>query len=389
MRKFCLFTCFVSLLAAADPRAVAEAAFDEMVRSDFTALAQRFSAAMRAAGAEQQISAAMKSLGPILSPRPEPRVSKVQIYDVFVFSAEFQAAKLNVVIAIDGEGRIAGLRLQPPAPEPAKPGELLVASGDLKLPATLALPEGSGPFPAVVLVHGSGPQDRDETVGANTPFKDIAEGLAKRGIATLRYVKRTKQYPQSAVVTVKEEVIDDALSALALARRQSRVDPKRVFLLGHSLGGYIAPRIAQGDPAVAGVVLLAANARSIEVLAGEQIQYLGAPPEVLSKLKQAAPPSYWKDLESYDPVASARQIAKPFLILQGERDYQVTMKDFGLWQAGLKDRKDVSFKSYPKLNHLFLEGEGKSLPAEYSRPGQIPVYVLDDIAAFIRGLSGH
>ncbi len=280
MRKFCLFTFFVSQLIAADPRAVAEAAFDEMVRSDFTALAQRFSAAMKAAGAEQQISAAMKSLGPILSPRPEPRVSKVQIYDVFVFSAEFQAAKLNVVIAIDGEGRIAGLRLQPPAPEPAKPGELLVTSGDLKLPATLALPEGSGPFPAVVLVHGSGPQDRDETVGANTPFKDIAEGLAKRGIATLRYVKRTKQYPQSPVVTVKEEVIDDALSALALARRQSRVDPKRVFLLGHSLGGYIAPRIAQGDPAVAGVVLLAANARSIEVLAGEQIQYLGAPPEV-------------------------------------------------------------------------------------------------------------
>ncbi len=110
---------------------------------------------------------------------------------------------------------------------------------------------------------------------------------------------------------------------------------------------------------------------------------------MLSKLKQAAPPSYWKDLESYDPVALARQIAKPFLILQGERDYQVTMKDFELWQAGLKDRKDVSFKSYPKLNHLFLEGEGKSLPAEYSRPGQIPAYVLDDIAAFIRGLSGH
>jgi dipeptidyl aminopeptidase/acylaminoacyl peptidase len=307
--------------------------------------------------------------------------------DVFVFPCDFAAAKINIVITVNSAGQLAGLRLMPSAPEPVKPGELVVATGSIRLPATLALPTGAGPFPVVVLVHGSGPNDRDETVGANAPFKDLAEGLAARGVATLRYVKRTKQVP-SSVATVKEEVIDDALSALALARQQPGVDPKRVFLLGHSMGAYLAPRIAQGDPALAGIVLLAGSVRPMLDLAREQLQYLGAPLSVLDTLKAAAPQTYWDDLASYDPVALARKVQAPFLILQGERDYQVTMKEFELWREGLKARQDVTLKSYPKLNHLFLEGEGKSLPAEYSTPGHIPAYVLDDIAAFVKKPAG-
>jgi hypothetical protein len=240
----------------------------------------------------------------------------------------------------------------------------------------------------VVLIHGSGPQDRDESLGPNAPFKDLAEGLAARGVATLRYVKRTKQYPQSPVATVKEEVIDDALSALALARKQPGVDPKRVFLLGHSLGGYLAPRIAQGDPALAGVVLLAGSVRSIRDLVRDQVQYLGAPPSTADTVMAALPAPYLDDLAGYDPLALARKVQAPFLILQGERDYQVTMTDFNMWKEGLKARQDVTLKSYPKLNHLFLEGDGKSMPAEYATPGHIPAYVLDDIAAFVKKPAG-
>ena len=199
---------------------------------------------------------------------------------------------------------------------------------------------------------------------------------------------KRKTESQSPVATVKEEVIDDALSALALARQQPGVDPKRVFLLGHSMGAYLAPRIAQGDPALAGIVLLAGSVRPMLDLAREQLQYLGAPPSMLDTLRAAAPASYWDDLASYDPLALARKVQAPFLILQGERDYQVTMKEFELWREGLKARQDVTLKSYPKLNHLFLEGEGKSLPAEYSTPGHIPAYVLDDIAAFVKKPAG-
>lgn len=385
------FLILASSLSAADSRVVADAAFDELIRQDFASLAKRFTPEMSAALPPEKLAAVgpvLKQLGALPSGRPAPQVTAAQGVDVFVFPCDFAAAKMNVVITVNSAGQLAGLRLMPSAPEPPKPGELTVGAGAIRLPATLALPTGAGPFPVVVLVHGSGPNDRDETVGANAPFKDLAEGLAARGVATLRYVKRTKQVPQSPVATVKEEVVDDALSALSLARQQPGVDPKRVFLLGHSMGAYLAPRIAQGDPALAGIVLLAGSVRPILDLAREQLQYLGAPLSVLDTLRAAAPPTYWDDLATYDPVALARKVQAPFLILQGERDYQVTMKEFELWREGLKARRDVTLKSYPKLNHLFLEGEGKSLPAEYSTPGHIPAYVLDDIAAFVKKPAG-
>jgi dienelactone hydrolase len=374
---------------AADSRSVAEAAFDELIGSDFAALAGRFPVQMKAAlpadKLASQVGPVITKLGALRSGRPEPRRSQAQGNDLFVFAAEFENGRLNILITINPSGELAGLFFQPPDPEQPKPGGLMITSGDIKLPAMLVVPDGPGPFPVIVLVHGSGPHDADETVMTNAPFKDLAEGLVKRGVATLRYVKRTRQYPQGPVATVEQEVIEDAVAAIDLARRQNRVDPKRVFLLGHSLGGYLAPRIATRGAALSGIVLLAANARPIEELAREQLQYLGAPPEMLDRLKAAAPPSYWEDLKAYDPVGMALKVQAPLLILQGERDYQVTMKDFDLWKAGLKDRSGASFKSYPRLSHLFLEGEGKSLPAEYAKPGHIPDYVLDDIAAFVKG----
>jgi hypothetical protein len=385
----CLFTfpILVASLGAADSRAIADAAFDELVRYDFASLAKRFSPEMSAAVPVEKLEV-VKQLGALRGGRPTAQTATMPGQDVFIYTCDFTVAKMNVVIAVNSAGQLSGLRLMPPAAPPPAPGELVVATGNIKLPATLALPSGTGPFPVVVLIHGSGPQDRDESLGPNAPFKDLAEGLAARGVATLRYVKRTKQYPQSPVATVKEEVIDDALSALALARKQPGVDPKRVFLLGHSLGGYLAPRIAQGDPALAGVVLLAGSVRSIRDLVRDQVQYLGAPPSTADTVMAALPAPYLDDLAGYDPLALARKVQAPFLILQGERDYQVTMTDFNMWKEGLKARQDVTLKSYPKLNHLFLEGDGKSMPAEYATPGHIPAYVLDDIAAFVKKPAG-
>src|SRR5690606_37219939 len=96
--------------------------------------------------------------------------------------------------------------------------ELSIGEGDAALPATLALPAGEGPFPAVVLVHGSGPHDRNETVGPNRPFLDIARGLAAQGVAVLRYEKRSKAHPEAYVapgsLTIDCQTTDDALSAL-------------------------------------------------------------------------------------------------------------------------------------------------------------------------------
>jgi len=378
---------FAVTVPAADNRTVADAAFEALINGDFAALAKRFSPEMSAAMPSEKLPAALgpvlKSLGTLRSGRPEPQVTSSQGYDVFLYPAEFEKANLTVVISINSSGQVGGLFLRPPQPDPPEPGELAVTSGNFKLPATLVVPDGEGPFPAVVLVHGSGPGDRDETVGANKPFKDLAEGLAKHGIASLRYVKRTRQYLQSNVATVKDEVIDDALSAVALVRSQPNIDSQQVYLLGHSMGAYLAPRIAQADSEIAGIIMMAGNVRPILELAREQLQYLNAPPETLQQLESAAPASYWEDLKTYNPVASAQQLRMPILILQGERDYQVTMKEFELWKEGLQGNGNVLFKSYPKLNHLFLEGEGKSYPAEYNQTGHIPDYVFTDIADYV------
>ena len=146
------------------------------------------------------------------------------------------------------------------------------------MPATLTIPNGTGPFPAVVLVHGSGPNDRDETYGPNKPFKDIAWGLASVGIVVLRYEKRTKQYPQESAAiqnfTVQDETIYDALAAVELLNNSSIVDHSKIFVLGHSLGGMLAPRIALQESQIAGLIILAGATRHLEDLMLEQTRYL-------------------------------------------------------------------------------------------------------------------
>jgi dienelactone hydrolase len=291
------------------------------------------------------------------------------------------------------------------------------AGGRWALPATLTLPVGDGPFPGVVLVHGSGPHDRDETIGPNKPLRDLAWGLATRGVAVLRYVKRTREHPfrllLGPALTIKEETIDDAVAAAALLGKQKGIDPKRVFVLGHSQGAFAAPRIGVEAPEVAGLVLLAGNSRPLEDLVLEQYTYLLALDGKMSernkallktieeqvklvkdgkvradtparKLPLGLSAAWWLAMKAYDPKAAGSRYKKPMLVLQGERDYQVTMVDFAGWKKALAGRRDVTFKSYPSLNHLFMEGKGRSTPAEYGRAGHVAREVVDDVAAWVK-----
>jgi uncharacterized protein len=304
----------------------------------------------------------------------------------FVYRVECERQTIGLALTSAADGLIHGLFIvAPPAPTSAASdgGGLVVVTGQYRLPAALTLPAGAGPFPAVVLVHGSGPHDMDETIGPNKPFRDIASGLAAKGVATLRYTKRTSQYGASlpANITLREETIEDALSAVALLRKNPKLDPKRIYVIGHSLGAHAAPRIGQADPAIAGLVLLAGNTRPLDTLIDEQIRYLGGTPAQAVQMKGAIPEAYRKDLAAHDPVAIARGLKMPMLILQGERDYQVTMADFKGWQPLRSPR--VTLKSYPALNHLFQAGEGKSTPAEYQKAAPFSAAVIADIAAWI------
>ncbi|WP_053959891.1 alpha/beta hydrolase family protein [Sulfobacillus thermosulfidooxidans] len=285
------------------------------------------------------------------------------------------------------------------------------------LPATLSLPKGEGPFPAVVLVHGSGPQDRNETIGPNQPFRDLAWGLAAHNVAVLRYDKRTRLYPQSVQTlksfTVADETTDDVLQAIQFLEHVESIDPKRIFALGHSLGGYLLPRIAQQEPHLAGIILLAANARPLEDVLSSQVAYLLTLPETTDPMREQlremqtqlnqlktliasqqpdltlspfnVPASYWLDLKNYQPTQLMSAIHIPALILQGECDYQVTMADdFQLWREAAKGNNHVICKSYPDLHHLFMPCEAKmATPASYLVPGHVSDEVINDIATWI------
>ena len=292
-----------------------------------------------------------------------------------------------------------------------------IGSDPWKLPGSLTVPSGEGPFPAVVLVHGSGPNDRDETLGPNKPFRDLAWGLSSKGIVVIRYEKRTKQYAAEMAklansITVKEEVLDDAAAAVAFLRARPEVDPERVFVLGHSLGALVAPRLARDEPGIAGLILLAAPTRPLEDVILAQVQYLAhldgsvsaEEQAQIDSLKQqvarvkdpglsdevaatqlplgiAAP--YWLDLRDYHPEKVAASLTMPLLALQGARDYQVTTEDFEVWKAALEGRDKARLVLYPDLNHLFMTGQGMSTPTEYDQPGHVAAQVITDIGSWI------
>jgi dienelactone hydrolase len=359
------------------------------------------------------------------------RLIEAPPYRVVVFDVAFGKMPLELRIPYEADGKIAGFRFFPkqaaPVPTPA-PGyadaskfeeqEVTVGSGEWALPGTLTIPKGPGPFPAVVLVHGSGPSDRDETVGGTRPFRDLAWGLASRGVAVLRYDKRTfvharKMTPElTARLTVKEETVDDAVAAAELLRKTPKVDPARVHLLGHSLGAMLAPRIAAADPKIAGLILLAAPSRRLEDLLLGQFTYLFSLDGKVSEPEQAQleilrkqvekvkspdlsastptnelplnlPAAYWLDLRRYDQVEAARQLGKPMLILQGGRDYQIPPDDLDRWKTALAGSPKVRIQLFSKLDHLFRAGEGKSSPEAYSQPGNVAQEVVEAVAGWV------
>lgn len=410
----------------------------ELKVGDFAGLESRFDEALRAALPEAKLRAvwlaALGDGGPLRG-CAEPRTFLVKDYTLEFMTCTFEKKRAELKLTFRSDGRLAGLFLEPEAverlpwtapayvkPEAFRESDVKLAPGRKPLPGTLTIPLGEGPFPGVVLVHGSGPQDRDESIGGVRPFQDLAQGLASRGIVVLRYEKRTKIYGSEMAageITVKDEVLDDALAGLRLLRETPGVDSRRLFVVGHSLGALLAPKIAVLDDGasrdsgrVRGVVMLASPSRLMSEVVRDQATWLAGPGASVARQLQAvdvrkeadaladlyagrpdtkggailgASRSYWLDLRNQRAVEAARSLARPILVLQGERDYQVPMNDFLGWKKALAGRRNVAFKSYPTLNHLFVAGEGRSSPEEHEKPGHVAAEVVRDIAAFVAG----
>ncbi len=313
------------------------------------------------------------------------------------------------------EGFALAPRGEPPQKAPTTFIERAVEfeNDSLKFPATLCLPlNAKGKLPVVVLVHGSGPNDRDETIGPNKPFRDLAHGLAAAGIATLRFDKRTFAYKTQinpATLTLEQETIGDAVAAIHFARSLPEANSAAVFVLGHSQGGTFAPVIAERGNA-AGAVMMAPLERPFDQALEEQIAFQSkragdSDPEIAAqtlamkaqfarvKSGQAADSEpmigvtahYLREFLSHDTVAELRRLKIPVLVLQGGKDVQVTRADYDLARAALADKpedlREVHW--FPELNHLFMPVQGNPAGAEYGRLGQVAPYVIQAIVEWV------
>ncbi len=430
-------TALLSTAGVAESLAQAKAGLEEIARSyveilfgdDLSALAGFHDAAMKAqmtVPQMEQIRAGLTAQLGGVATLGEPWVEDSGLgYHRLRVPVEFEKDTIDVRVVIDGDMKVAGLFFvprveRPSGDQPEAPGEerqVEVGDGDDALPGLLLIPEGDGPFAGVVLVHGSGPHDRDETIGPNKPLRDVAWGLAERGIASLRYDKRSFANPESLAalgdaLTVEHEVIRDAREAVRTLAAAAEVEASKIYLLGHSLGGTVVPRIPTTETPVAGMVVLAGMTLPMPEKVIEQTEYIMSlqpkTPEAtlqVESLRQqmntvrraldgeieppagylmGVPIGYYADLEAHPPAQLAAKSGRPVLVLQGERDYQVTLGDFALWQQALAGQSFACLKSYPALDHLFHEGEGPSKPDDYAVKKPVAPEVIADVAAWIR-----
>jgi len=296
------------------------------------------------------------------------------------------------------------------------------------------MPNGVGPFPGVVFIGGSGPTDMDSTNGVNKMLKDLAWGLSSQGVAVLRFNKRTYQYGSGAFpngsaeeFTIASEYTEDALAALALLRKHPKIS--KVILAGHSLGAEVASHIVQqANPAVNGVILLAATSTNLPDLLPWQYYYLtnynttyaekavqcrdliesptltattivncGAIDSSLAAFNMYG--NYYLSEREYDPPpAIAAQLTVPMLVLQGTADYNVpyaipstiplygiTVPTFAAWQSAFASSKRVTLQVFSGLSHYFMfaTNHGFATPTQEAAKSNVQADVVSAISHWV------
>lgn len=333
--------------------------------------------------------------------------------NIYYYYSEFEKTKLDVQLTFGENNKILGFFLVPHKPfeKPDEKTTLKVKSDAIELNGTLLIPSSNDKKRLVIFVHGSGAHDRDETIGENKPFKDIAEYLLNNGIASYRYDKRTYSYPETfnEKSTVEEETVNDAVNAAQYFKNNSDYKGYQIIILGHSQGAYMMPKIAE-KAQVSKYVFMAGNARPLQDLLVEQYDYLHSldatkvPAEAVQEVKKQVaylnsskfnlsspaselplgqPAAYWQYLKNYNQLNEVKKVKAPMFFAQGGRDYQVTEKDFSLWKETLKNDKTAVFKFYPTLSHLFIAGSGKPSPKDYEIKGKVDEPFLKDLTQFI------
>lgn len=393
-----------------EPAALARELSEQMAGGVFASCAERFSdslrenldeAALRSAW-EQVVSAAGDYVGFY-----ESSVSESGGGTTVVTTLEYTGTGVTITLVLNEKNGIEGIWLNYrslPVPDAENDSftETAVQIGEYRLNGVLTLPADVEQPPVAILIQGSGQSDYDESVGGTKPFRDLAHGLAERGIASVRYNKRFYQCPEAgddpAAVTIRTEVLEDVNAAIRFAEECGGVNGEKIFLIGHSLGGMLAPAAAGENPAVSGIVSLAGSPRRLEDIICSQYEFQlrqkGLSEDKIEKallsvygeaegVKNVSEGDtdqyfgvsgiYWYSLNQIDSAEAALSLEIPMLFLQGSADMQIYADiDYTAWQALLADRPNCRFRLFDGLGHLFIGEEGT-----------VDEAVTAEIAAFI------
>lgn len=337
-----------------------------------------------------------------------------------VLTLKHENGAQNLIVAYDGEGKIAGLMLQP-AVIPSETGRalpagaveadaLLFAGTERELRAKILAPQEAIAY--AVLAHGSGPSDLDETIAANKPLRDLAYDLAALGVGSIRFDKITYAHPGLPCETVAQEYLEPVAEALRVLREQTGA--KEAYLIGHSLGGMLMPWLTEecgfdGGVSLAGTpnklweISYQQNLDTIALLPDDQQAALTAQveaerqralallqmtdEEALSTAVFGMNAYYLRHMEALDQASIAKASHKPMLFLRGENDVQVSRAAFDAWQEALGESGQFTFISLPGLNHLFMPSDGTAtiatVMAEYSVPSAMDGSVAQSIAQWL------
>ncbi|WP_176535557.1 alpha/beta hydrolase [Bacillus cereus] len=396
---------------------------EQFQKNDFDQLYKNVTQEMTSKLPKEEFASKWKSLtsqlGPALNTESEVFNSKDKNGKVSITTVH-RKNNLQTTFVYTKDGKVADIQTQmqplivkPKEGEKWEESSIKVGYNEKKLNGLLTLPKGIEKPPVAILLQGSGPNNMDSIIGTglNRPFADIAHGLAEKGIASIRYDKRSYAYPND-VFDVETEYLKDAKEAVRLVKEDERVDSNRIYLIGHSQGGLVGPKIVQDNPEIKGFVSMAGPLRRLEDIVltqtklrlkqenlsderkKEELDNTKAGVEKIKKLNSADktevilgyPASYWNGLNKIDGVSIVKNLNIPMFIMQGTTDFHVLEKvDYKLWQETLAGKDNVSFKLYPGLSHLFMPGGSadKFDGSIYNKPAHVDSQVIEDISGWI------
>ena len=381
-------------------------------------------------GLEELWDACIMQFGPLLKIH-ESKAEQIDTLFITRTKVEFEKKSWILKIVFNAQKSISGIFIEPlkmPYESPAYADESLFYEYKKTLPdpkfpvdGLLSIPKKGKQIPAIIILAGSGPNDKDLVIGSKRIYKDLAWGIASQGVAVFRFDKRTFTYGKTLAndpnVSIDDEYSKDVLLAVNMLKAQAEIDPKQIYLFGHSLGGHILPYLAANVKGIRGFIGFGANYSSLPELMAYQADFLaqdlpahqqkayldlkqkalyardrlslnscadslpdGLSPIYLLSLNQAAPQNHLKSLGK-----------KPFLFIQGTKDYQVPTSELAKWQEAVLKVKNaqVKYVSLENINHIGAEETGKMGPASYEKPGNVSPLLIHEIVKFVKAQKAN